>query len=64
MKELSEGVSMMKKRKLFTTLLTLLLLFVFIAPTMAKAVEGTNGIAQTLWLKQLKVPMELLRLAR
>jgi len=47
MKELSKGVSMMKKRKLFTTLLTLLLLFVFIAPTMAKAVEGTNGVAQT-----------------
>ena len=47
MKELSKGVSIMIKRKLFTTLLTLLLLFVFIAPTMAKAVEGSNGIAQT-----------------
>ena len=47
MKELSKGVSIMKKRKLFTTLFTLLLLFVFIAPTMAKAVEGTNGVAQT-----------------
>lgn len=47
MKELSKGVSIMKKRKLFTTLLTLLLLFVFIAPTMAKASEVTNGIAQT-----------------
>ena len=47
MKELSKGVSIMKKRKLFTTLLMLLLLFVFIAPTMAKASEVTNGIAQT-----------------
>jgi len=47
MRELSKGVSMMKKRKLFTTLLTLLLLFVFIAPTMAKASEVTNGTAQT-----------------
>lgn len=37
----------MKKRKLFTTLLTLLLLFVFIAPTMAKASEVTNGVEQT-----------------
>jgi len=38
---------MMKMRKLFTTLLTLLVLFVFIAPTMAKASEVTNGVAQT-----------------
>lgn len=37
----------MIKRKLFTTLLTLLLLFVFIAPTMAKASEVTNGVEQT-----------------
>ncbi len=37
----------MRKRKLFTTLFTLLLLLVFIAPTMAKADEPTNGVVKT-----------------